>query len=99
LISHARRGIFNTADNLKYVGPYPEPKYCGADFMSGDERAQFLEWYQEQKDKTFRNKKELLAYCMDDVNVLRQAFCAFRNLFIKLVKIDPFRQAITISSI
>jgi len=27
---------------------------------------------------------------MDDVNVLRQAFCAFRHLFIKLVKIDPF---------
>jgi G:T-mismatch repair DNA endonuclease (very short patch repair protein) len=36
---------------------------------------------------------------MDDVNVLRQACCAFRNLFLKLVKIDPFRQAITISSI
>ena len=36
---------------------------------------------------------------MDDVNVLRQACCAFRNLFFKLVKMDPFRQAITISSI
>ena len=40
-----------------------------------------------------------MAYCMDDVNVLRQACCAFRNLFLKLVKRDPFRQAITISSI
>jgi len=66
--------------------------------MSGDERAQFLE-YGGQKDKIFRNKEELLAYCMDDVNVLRQACCAFRNLFLKLVKMDPFRQAITISSI
>jgi hypothetical protein len=36
---------------------------------------------------------------MDDVNVLRQACCAFRNLFLKLVKMDPFRDAITISSI
>jgi len=36
---------------------------------------------------------------MDDVNVLRQACCAFRNLFLKLVKMDPFREAITISSI
>jgi len=67
--------------------------------MSGDERAQFLEWYGGQKDKIFRNKEELLAYCMDDVNVLRQACCAFRNLLLKLVKMDPFRQAITISSI
>ena len=59
----------------------------------------FLEWYGGQKNKIFRNKEELLAYCMDDVNVLRQACCAFRNLFLKLVKMDPFRQAITISSI
>jgi hypothetical protein len=36
---------------------------------------------------------------MDDVNVLRQACCAFRHLFLKLVKMDPFREAITISSI
>jgi len=75
------------------VGPYPESKYYGADYMSGDERARFLGWYEEQKDQ------ELLAYCIDDVNVLRQACCAFSNLFLKLVKMDPFRQAITISSI
>jgi len=61
---------FNTAKNLDYVGPYPEPKYYGADYMLGDERAQFLDWYEEQKEKILRNKKELLAYCMDDVNVL-----------------------------
>jgi hypothetical protein len=66
--------------------------------MSADERAQFLEWHRKQKGKVFSNKEELLAYCMDDVNVLRQACCAFRNLFLKLVKMDPFREAITISS-
>jgi hypothetical protein len=89
--------FFNTADNLDYVGPYPEPKYYGADFMLGDERAQCLEWYEEQK--IFRDKEELLSYSMNDVNVLRQACCAFRNLFLKFVKMDPFRQAITTSSI
>jgi len=36
---------------------------------------------------------------MVDINVLTQACCAFRNLFLKLVKMVPFRQAITISSI
>ena len=45
--------FFNTADNLNYVGPYPEPKYYGADFMSGDERVQFLAWYEEEKEKKF----------------------------------------------
>jgi hypothetical protein len=91
--------FFNTANNLNYEGPYPEPEFYGADSMSVDERAQFLEWYEEQKGKLFRNKDELLAYCMDNVNVLRQTCCAFRNLFLKLVKMDPFREAITISSI
>jgi hypothetical protein len=55
--------------------------------------------HEEQKGKIFHNKKELLAYCMDDVTVLRQACCAFRNLFLRLVKMDPFLKAITISSI
>ena len=91
--------FFNTANNLDYVGPHPEPKFCGADFMSGDERAQFSAWYEAVKDKIFNNREELLAYWMDDVNVLRQARCAFRNLILKLVKMDTFREAITILSI
>jgi hypothetical protein len=88
-----RKGYYshflNTASNVNYVGPYLDPEFYGADFMSADERAQFLEWHQEQACKKFSNKEELLAYCVDDVNVLRQACCAFRNLFLKLVKIDP----------
>jgi len=36
---------------------------------------------------------------MDEVNVLRQACCSLRYLFLKLVTIVPFRQAIAISSI
>jgi len=67
--------------------------------MSGDKRAQFMQWYKEQKGKEFCNKDELLTYCKDDVNVLRQACFALRNLFLKLVKMDPFRKTITISSI
>jgi len=49
--------------------------------LSGDDRAQFMALYEEQKDKIFHNKEKLLAYYMDDVNVLRQACCAFRNLY------------------
>jgi len=54
-----------------------------AQTLSGYERAQLLVWYEEQKDKIMHNKEELLAYCMDDVSVLSQALCAFRNLFLK----------------
>jgi hypothetical protein len=91
--------LFDTASNLNYVGPYPKLEIYGAEYMSADERAQFLEWHQGQAGKIFSNKEELLAYCMDGVNVLRQACCTFRNLFLKLVKMDTFREGITISSI
>jgi len=67
--------------------------------MSGDEGVQFSAWYEGVKDKVLKNGEKVLAYCMDDVSVLRQACCAFRYLFSKLVKIDPFRQTIKISSI
>jgi hypothetical protein len=43
--------FFNTAKNLVYEGRYPEPFYYGADYMSGEERTQFLAWHEEQKVK------------------------------------------------
>jgi len=91
--------FFNTASNINYVGNYPEPEFYGADSMPADELAQFMQWHEEQKGKLFCNKDELLAYCMDDVNVLRQACCAFRNLFLNFVIMVPFRESITILSI
>ena len=83
--------IFKTASNLDYVVWHPEPKIYGADIMSGDERTQFSTCYEGVKDNNCNKGEEILAYGMDDVNVLRQACCAFRNLFFKLVKMEPFR--------
>ena len=70
-----------------------------AQTLSGEKRTQLSDWYEWVKDKIFNNREELLAHCMDDVNVLNQACCAVRNMFLKLVMMDPFRQAITILSI
>jgi len=82
------------------VGPYPEPRYYEADIISGDQRAKFMQWHEKQKGKMFCNKDELVAYCMHDVNILRQACCAFRNIIFEIGEDGhPFREAITISSI
>jgi len=53
--------FFNIVNNLDYVGSHPQPKYYGADFISGDERAQFSAWYQGVKDKMFNNREQLFA--------------------------------------
>ena len=66
--------------------------------MSSDGRAQLLVCYEDQKEKIFHNKLEILAYCMDDVNVLRKA-CWRLEICFEIGKDGPFRKAITISSI
>ena len=58
--------------------------------LSGDDRAKFSAWYAGVNDNDFNNREELLAYCMDDVIVLRPAYCAFGNLFLKLSRWTPF---------
>ena len=43
--------------NFVYVGPYPAPKFYRAEYMSGDEQAQFLEWYEKQTETIFCNNR------------------------------------------
>ena len=38
--------LFKTANNMDYVDSHPEPKYYGADIMSGDNKAQFSDCMQ-----------------------------------------------------
>ena len=49
--------IFNTAKNLVCVGPYPTPKYSGADYMSGNESAQFLNGTRSKKTTFYTIRK------------------------------------------
>jgi hypothetical protein len=90
--------FFNTPENSDYIGPYPESKFFGVDYMSENERREFFEWYADVKDETFDNRKQLERYCQIDVSILKQACCEFRNLFLKIGGIDIFQEAITIAS-
>jgi len=57
----ALHALLNMAEHLDYVFLYPEPKLYGTEYISGAERAKFLEWYQEQKEKISCKKQRLLA--------------------------------------
>jgi len=60
-----KKGYFThvfRAQNLDYVRSYSERMYYWIDYISGDQRGQFLVRYESHKDKSFRIKEEYLAY-------------------------------------
>ena len=91
---------FNTPENQSYVGPIPDTKYYGPDYMSSKDREVFLKWYQARVDENFvfDFTKELRAYCRSDVDILRRSMMIFRSLFIEICNIDPL-QYVTIASV
>ena len=56
---------FNTRENQNYVGPYPDAKEYGYDFMSEKERSELVEWLSERENDilVFYFRKEILEYC------------------------------------
>jgi hypothetical protein len=71
---------FNTKEHQHYVGPYPDVKYYGHDFMSEKERGELLVWLNEKANEVFDFRKDMLEYCRSDVTILRQACLKFREL-------------------
>ena len=74
--------FFNKNTNLDYVGHIPDVSYFGFDEMGISERRESMTWYDDQKNKVFKNKLVLEKYCQDDVTVLRQACQIFIREFI-----------------
>ena len=100
---------FNRIENQNYVGPYPPVECYGLDQMSSESRTEFLQWYDKQEG-VFDFQKEMKAYCISDVTILREACIKFRRLMIDVTKspvpegetldgsVDPFNH-ITIASV
>ena len=98
--------FFNTGENQNYIGPYPEPRFYGADYMGKSEREAFLTWHDEKSGETFNFAQEIIAYCRSDVDILRQACMSFKDLLYAVTAspgktpnaINPFRY-VTIASV
>ena len=80
------KGYFPHKANIekyqKYVGPMLPSHFYGPDQMSTKGRKDFMEWYNQQKDREFHFQNELLAYCISDVHILREAILKFRHLML-----------------
>lgn len=92
--------LFNTLDNQNYVGPIPDKMYYCPDSMFKKGYEKFTEWYNEQvvRNYTFDFQKEILEYCISDVEILAKACIKFRTMFLKECNVDPFLEAVTIAS-
>ena len=89
--------LFNVEENQAYKGPMPDIKYYDPDAMSSEMRAEFLQWYETQTNFDF--EKDILAYCISDVDILQRCCSKFRKLFMTHAEgIDPFQGSITIAS-
>ncbi|XP_042906674.2 uncharacterized protein [Parasteatoda tepidariorum] len=89
--------LFNTPQNHDFIGSIPDDYYYTPDAMSSSVRAEFFKWYEQQKDKIFNFKEEILAYCRSDVDILRRSCLIYRKEFLDVGGVDPF-QCVTIAS-
>ncbi|XP_031342123.1 uncharacterized protein LOC116170010 [Photinus pyralis] len=92
--------FFNTLENANYIGPLPSPHFYGVDEMSERNRDDFFKWYNAEVNRNaiFNFKEEIVKYCVQDVNILRQACVEFWQKFSEENKVDPFRECCTIAS-
>ncbi|XP_054266921.1 uncharacterized protein LOC128989088 [Macrosteles quadrilineatus] len=92
--------LFNTLENQNYVGPMPAKKFYCPESMFEKSHKDFENWYNDQvsNNVTFDFKKEILEYCVSDVDILAQACLKFRSIFLQECNVDPFLEAVTIAS-
>ena len=88
---------FNHPDHQNYVGPIPALDYYIPETMSPEGKQALETWHQDQRDKLFDFKKELVKYCQSDVRLLKQGCLTFKRLFETLTGFNPFDH-ITIAS-
>ena len=78
--------LFSSNHHFSYTGKYPSPEFYCPDYMSSDERAEFLVWYKDKIDRgeQFDLQKEIVEYCQSDVHILRNACLRFREIILSI---------------
>ncbi|XP_054287287.1 uncharacterized protein LOC129003084 [Macrosteles quadrilineatus] len=92
--------LFNTMANQNFVGPIPSKKFYCPDTMFEKTYKDFENWHNEQMSQNyvFDFSKEIVEYCLSDVDILAQACIKFRKLFLLECNVEPFLEAVTIAS-
>jgi hypothetical protein len=92
--------LFNTLENQNYVGPIPAKEFYCPDTMFEKTYKDFENWHNDliSKNYVFDFQREIIEYCLSDVEILAQACIKFRDLFLKECRVEPFLESVTIAS-
>ena len=88
--------MFNKVENYGYDGILPDLKFYDPDSLKEPARSNLLKWHEENKTNRFNFSKEIEAYCIADVRLLKDGCMAFRSSFMRDTGSDPF-MSITIA--
>ena len=91
---------FNTLANQRYVGPMPPPEMYDPEGMSVKKKKEFEEWYADKVKNSyvFKMRKEMEAYCISDVKLLKAGCEKFQQEFEQHAEFNPMEKSITIAS-
>lgn len=93
--------MFIKTQNLNRVLLHLPPKHCYCpSAMKSKERAAFEHWYAEHRNERFVLREQLVAYCRNDVALLRAACIKFREqLRAVTTRVEPFIHASTLAKL
>lgn len=92
---------FASISNYYYKGPIPDIDYYEPYKKSPEECKELIKWHQEKcndESYVFDFRKELIEYCINDVEITRMGACKFSKLFQDLAGFCPLENAMSISS-
>ena len=91
--------LFNISANQNYKGALPDMKYFMPNSMSLKGFELFKSWYDEElaKGEEYDFRREIVKYCVSDVDILRRGCGIFASLFQKVTGVHPFAH-VTIAS-
>ena len=102
-ITELKKGYFphlsNTIDHQDYVGEVPAMDYYMTESMLPKRKKEFEVWHKDQREKNvvFDFQKELVEYCVSDVELPKQGCLTFKELFEHNSGFNPFEK-ITLTS-
>jgi len=92
--------LLNTLENQEYRGPMPPASTYDPDGMSAKKKSEFERWYADKvhNNYTFHLKRDMEAYCISDVKLLKAGCQKFRQQFKQKAAFDPMEKCYTVAS-